>query len=312
MDAVLSVCNLTRSYGTKVAVNDISFSVNRGDILGLLGPNGAGKTTAIRIIMGILAGDCGEVRLFPGEEPVGAVTDRIGYLPEERGLYEDVTVMDNLVYLAGLKGVRRDEAFRKAMQWLEWMDLAGEASRKVDQLSKGMQQKIQFVAAVMHSPDLLVLDEPFGGLDPVNQDLFKDIIYDFQSSGAAILLSAHQMNVVEELCDSIFMIHRGERVLYGDLAEIKGGYHENIVRVRFSPGEDAGFLYGYAGVSVIESRSDQVSFRYSGNQTAEEILRDISRRLTIEELSFQKPPLHEIFVRTVRERGEQVEAAEIR
>jgi len=312
MAEMLAVRNLTRSYGDKVAVDGISFSVNRGDIFGLLGPNGAGKTTAIRIIMGILASDSGQVSLFSGDGPADAGTNRIGYLPEERGLYEDATVIDNLLYLAGLKGVTRAWASREAMEWLDRLGLADEATRKVDQLSKGMQQKIQFIASVVHRPDLLVLDEPFGGLDPVNQDLFKGVIRDLQEQGVAILLSAHQMNVVEELCDSIFMIHRGKRVLYGKLDDIKRGYHESILRVRFAPGEDAGFLERYTGAVVMESREDQVTIRYSGSREVEELLRDISENLTLEEISFQKPPLHEIFVRTVRERGDQVEPAGIR
>jgi len=213
METILDVKGLTKSFGNKKAVDNISLSVTRGEVMGLLGPNGAGKTTAIRMIMGIMAPDAGEISFNFGDGPQPLDKSRIGYLPEERGLYDDARVIENLLYLAGLKGMPAAEARREALQWLERLDLGAYANQKLEKLSKGMQQKVQFIASILHRPVLVLFDEPFSGLDPVNQDVIKEIIRELRDGGTTVLLSAHQMNMVEELCDSIFLINHGREVL---------------------------------------------------------------------------------------------------
>ncbi|MCK5213376.1 MAG: ATP-binding cassette domain-containing protein, partial [Dehalococcoidia bacterium] len=214
-DHSLSVIDVSKSFDTVRAVNQVSFEAQPGEILGLLGPNGAGKTTTIRMIMGIMQPDAGSISFsFAASDPK-SFRERVGYLPEERGLYGDAKIHDLLVYFAELKGVERTDARRRATEWIDRMDLSEWANEKVDKLSKGMQQKVQFVASILHQPDLVILDEPFSGLDPIHQDVIKEFISELREDGMTVLLSSHQMNRVEELCDRIFLIHRGKRVLYG-------------------------------------------------------------------------------------------------
>ena len=309
MDLILDVKNLSKHFGTKKAVDGISFGVPRGEIMGLLGPNGAGKTTAIRMIMGILAPDAGEIAFnFKGSfQPLDK--HKIGYLPEERGLYEDAKVTDSLVYLAGLKGKPAAEARQEAQQWLERLDLDAYADQKLEKLSKGMQQKVQFVASILHRPPLVLFDEPFSGLDPVNQDLFKEIIRELQAGGTTVLLSAHQMNMVEELCNSIFLINNGRKVLSGNLQEIKESYKEDIVELRYDPAEENNFLKMIPGLRMIREQPGLSVMRYSGSAGINALLQEFGSRLTVKALTVKKPPLHEIFIETVRERGEDVEVA---
>ncbi|HEC22866.1 MAG TPA: ATP-binding cassette domain-containing protein, partial [Chloroflexi bacterium] len=213
--ALLEVQGLTKRYDSFTAVDSLSFEVRKGEVFGLLGPNGAGKTTTIRIIMDILKPDGGEVRILG--QPPGTTREQVGYLPEERGLYRNLKVLDTLVYLAELKGTPRAEAHRRGLAWLEKVELAGWAGKKVKDLSRGMQQKLQFIASLIHDPELLILDEPFQGLDPVNVELLKGLIRELQAQGKTIMLSAHQMNLVEALCDRILLINQGKSVLYGEL-----------------------------------------------------------------------------------------------
>jgi len=308
VDLILDVRNLARSFGPKKAVDGISFGVPRGEIMGLLGPNGAGKTTAIRMIMGILVPDAGEISFDFDGHPQALDKSKIGYLPEERGLYEDVKVCDNLVYLASLKGLPAEEARREALRWLDRLDLGEYADQKLEKLSKGMQQKVQFVASVLHRPELVLFDEPFAGLDPVNQDLFKGLIRELQAGGTTVLLSAHQMNLVEELCDSIFLINHGREVLSGKLEEIKESYKENIVELRYDATEEGDFLKIIPGLRVLREQPGLAVMRYSGNDV-NALLQEFASRLTVNAITVEKPPLHEIFVETVRERGEDVEVA---
>ncbi len=309
MDLILKVENLSKSFGPKKAVDEINFGVSRGQIVGLLGPNGAGKTTAIRMIMGILSPDSGAINfLFDGPSKTLDKT-KIGYLPEDRGLYEDVRVSDNLVYLAGLKGLPSGPARERALAWLERLDLSAYADQKLEKLSKGMQQKVQFIASILHRPPLVLFDEPFSGLDPVNQDFFKEIIRELQGEGTTILLSAHQMNLVEELCDSIFLINQGREVLSGNLQEIKDSYKESIVELRYSPAEESGFLKTIPGLRILQEKPGLAVMRYSGSAGINSLLQELGSRLTINALTVKKPPLHEIFIETVRERGGVVEVA---
>lgn len=309
METILSVKDLTKSFGQKKAVDGISLSVSRGEVMGLLGPNGAGKTTAIRMIMGILTPDAGEISFNFSGRPQPLDKSKIGYLPEERGLYDDVRVIDNLLYLAGLKGRSAGEMQQDARQWLERLGLGAYADQKLEKLSKGMQQKVQFIAAILHRPELVLFDEPFSGLDPVNQDFFKEIIRELQDDGTTVLLSAHQMNLVEELCDSIFLINHGREVLSGKLQMIKESYKEDIVELRYDPVEDSGFLKRIPGLRILREQPGLVIMRYSGSAGINDLLQEFISRLTVRAITVEKPPLHEIFIETVRERGEDVEVA---
>ena len=222
MDApVLSARRLRKQYGSFIAVEDLTFDVYPGEIFGLLGPNGAGKTSTIRILMDIFKADSGEVELLG--RPPGRSRERVGYLPEERGLYRDQRVTEVLVYLARLKGVDTATARQRVQAWLERVELADWGDKRIKELSRGMQQKVQFVASLIHDPDLLILDEPFQGLDPVNVELLKGLMRSQVSEGRSIVLSAHQMNLVEELCDRILLINEGRAVLYGTFETDKEG-----------------------------------------------------------------------------------------
>jgi len=309
MEIILDVKGLTKSFGNKKAVDNISLSVTRGEVMGLLGPNGAGKTTAIRMIMGIMKPDAGEISFNFGDGPRPIDKSRIGYLPEERGLYDDARVIENLIYLAGLKGMPAGEARREAIQWLERLDLGGYAYQKLEKLSKGMQQKVQFIASILHHPVLVLFDEPFSGLDPVNQEIIKEIIRELRDGGTTVLLSAHQMNMVEELCDSIFLINHGREVLSGKLQAIKESYKESIVELRYDPAGDSSFLKMIPGLRILREEPGLAVMRYSGSAAINTLLQEFVSRLTVKAITVEKPPLHEIFVETVRERGEEIEVA---
>ncbi len=220
MTATLELAGLRKTFGDFVAVDDVSLAVPAGTIFGLLGPNGAGKTTTIRMIMDILAPDAGEIRLF-GRPRTRGDLERIGYLPEERGLYRKMTVADHLAFLGELRGLSRRDATARAGNWLERLDIADRAQRKVEELSKGLQQKVQIAGTLIHEPELVILDEPFSGLDPINQSLFKDLLAEYKRQGRTILFSTHVMEQAEKLCDAIGLISRGRVVLSGELAEIK-------------------------------------------------------------------------------------------
>jgi len=292
---VLKVEGINKSFRQNQVVKDISFEVKKGEILGLLGPNGAGKTTVIRMIMGIFQPDSGLIR-FDRDYIIDK--KRIGYLPEERGTYDDTRVLETIVYFARLKGLKKGEAEERAMNWLEKMGLKDYARNKMEELSKGMQQKVQFIISVIHNPVLLVLDEVFSGLDPVNQNLFKEIIRELAAAGITILLSSHQMNLVEELCDRIFMINKGERVLYGALEDIKD---KGIRTVSLkSRKEISDFnLKGNNKVLNLQVNGKAASFQVLGNLSFDNILEMLPEDVDIDELSILKPPLHDIFVATV-------------
>ena len=302
---VLEAKGIEKSFDGVRAVQGISFIANRGEILGLLGPNGAGKTTTIRMIMGIIRPDRGRISFFLDGRTGTLNKERIGYLPEERGLYDDTKVLETLVYFAGLKGVPPKEARRRALEWLERLDLAEWAGQRIEKLSKGMQQKVQFLAAILHKPDLVVLDEPFAGLDPVNQDLFQGFIRELKQEGMAVLLSAHQMNLVEELCDRIFLIDKGRRVLYGELEEIKGAYGEHRVELRFR-GDDS-LLRENGLIKDLKLSEDHAWFILPKGVEPDRFLRSLPGGLDVEEITIRRPSLHEIFVGVVK--GGQDETA---
>jgi ABC-2 type transport system ATP-binding protein len=293
---MLKICNLVKCYGDFTAVDDLSFEVYAGEVFGLLGPNGAGKTTTIRTVMDIFKPDGGSVSVLG--QPPGAARSRVGYLPEERGLYRDLKVLDTLVYLAQLKGTPRSTAARRAMAWLERVELADWAGRRVKDLSRGMQQKLQFVASLVHDPDLLILDEPFQGLDPVNVEMIKGMIRSLQQEGKTVVLSAHQMNLVEALCDRIVLINHGRAVLYGALAEIKRRHSAHTIRLRTPAALDA-----LPGVAHIERHDGAFTLTLAGI-TPQDLLRTlVERAIPVETFEVASMPLEEIFISVVKEGG---------
>ena len=290
---VLSVRNLRKQYGRFVAVDDLSFEVFPGEIFGLLGPNGAGKTSAIRILMDIFKADAGEIELLG--KPPGQSRERVGYLPEERGLYRNQKVLEVLVYLARLKGVDSNDARRRAQQWLERVGLQDWGAKRVKELSRGMQQKVQFVASLIHDPDLLILDEPFQGLDPVNVELLKGLMRELIADGKSVVLSAHQMNLVEELCDRILLINKGRAVLYGPLQQIKRDYAPNSVRVRAR-----NLPSDLAGVVVSERNGDIALLTLDGISAQALLATLVERNVEVESFEIATVPLNDIFVAVVQ------------
>ncbi len=299
----LEVDRISKRFGELRAVDEISFDVRRGEILGFLGPNGAGKTTSIRMVLGIFEPDQGAIRCHLPGASNGVPKQRTGYLPEERGLYADTLVFETLVYFAELKGMSRSDAHTQAESWLDRFDLLDWRKSKIEKLSKGMQQKLQFAAAVVHRPDLIVLDEPFSGLDPTNQDRLKEIIRELRARGASILLSSHQMNQVEALCDRIFLIHRGRRILYGDLDDIKAAHGEHVVQMRFDgQGTALGTL---PGVEDLQISGDRATMRLRDTTEPDAFLRALPVSVRVREISLTRPPLHDIFVRATGGRGDE-------
>ncbi len=292
---MLETRNLVKRYNGFTAVDNLSFEVYKGEIFGMLGPNGAGKTTAIRTIMDIFKPDEGIIEVLG--EPPGVVRRRIGYLPEERGLYQELKVLDVLVYLAELKGTSRSIARERASTWLERVELSDWAGRKVQDLSRGMQQKLQFVASMVHDPELLILDEPFQGLDPINVDLLKGLVRELQRAGKTVMLSSHQMNLVEVLCDRILLIDEGQAVLYGPLKEIKRRHSPKAVRLRTSARLDA-----LPGVARMEQRDDAFTLTLEGI-TPQDLLRTlVEKKIPVESFEVATAPLEDIFITVVKER----------
>jgi len=296
-EAVLEVERVTKRFGEVVAVHEVSFSARRGAILGLLGPNGAGKTTTLRMIMGIFDPDEGEIQFSLNGTTGRLDKERIGYLPEERGLYADAKVLETLVYLAELKGLDHGEAGRRARGWLTRLDLGAWSDRKIESLSKGMEQKVQFAAAILHEPDLVVLDEPFSGVDPVHQDLIKDVIRDLRERGTAVVLSSHMMNQVEELTDEIVLVDHGAAVLSGSLDAIKEAHGTHTVRLRFAG--DRAALERDLRIEGLAIDGDRATFRLPKGTTPDSFVRGLPEGIIVREISVTRPPLHDIFVQTV-------------
>ncbi|MDE3089223.1 MAG: ATP-binding cassette domain-containing protein, partial [Chloroflexota bacterium] len=285
---------LRKAFDGIVAVDHLSFQVNRGEIFGLLGPNGAGKTTTIRILMDIIKADAGSARVL-GKLP-GAARERIGYLPEERGLYRGLRVDETLVYLAQLKGMPRAAARQRAATLLERVELGEWGKRKVHELSRGMQQKVQIIASIIHDPDLVILDEPFQGLDPVNVEVVKSLIRDLRAEGKAIALSAHEMSMVEALCERILLIDHGKAVLYGALADIKKQFSPDAIEI--TPPLD---FTGWLEVARAEARdSKQLIYLTKGTAPREFLKKALDRGLPIDQFEVASMPLEQIFVQVVK------------
>lgn len=295
----IEIKEVSKAYGTKLAVNRVSFVANPGEVLGFLGPNGAGKTTTIRMMMGITAPDSGSIDFIAddGSKHQGIPQSQIGYLPEERGLYKEARVLSVLCFLAELKNINHAVAREAAMQWLNRFGLQDYAYAKVEELSKGMAQKVQFIGAIMHQPKYLILDEPFSGLDPVSQDVFKRELRALSQSGATVILSGHQMNILEELCDKIFLIHQGTEVFNGSINQIKDRYGSYMISLRTNSMATVDFVKGLdlvAGCKPLADNSYRISLK-EGIKPAQ-FLSAIPANLDVEELSLMRSSLHDIFV----------------
>jgi ABC-2 type transport system ATP-binding protein len=292
----LTFSHLRKAYAATVAVDDLSFEVRSGEVFGLLGPNGAGKSTLIRMLMDIIAPDTGAI-LLDGR-PVGPrERDRIGYLPEERGLYRRDRVRDILIYFGMLKGLGARAAAERAHDWLQRLGLPDAGARRADALSKGMQQKVQIAATLLHDPPILVLDEPFSGLDPINTVLVKDLLRERSRAGGLVILSTHQMDMVEALCDRVAMVHRGRLVLYGDLESIRRRHGEAAVLV----GAD-GELAALPGAARVESHGGLRRVTLRPGAAPRDLMRQLLERgMMVEHFEVARPRMEEIFVRTVRE-----------
>ncbi len=292
---VIEVKQLYKAFASLVAVDHLDFEVTRGEIFGLLGPNGAGKTTTIRMLMDIIAPDAGQVRVL-GQLP-GKVRERIGYLPEERGLYRGLGVAECLTYLGELKGMSHGAARRRAAELLERVELQEWARHKVQELSRGMQQKVQLVASIIHDPDLIILDEPFQGLDPINVETVKDLIRELRAAGKTIVLSAHEMIQVEVLCERIALIHHGRAVLYGALADIKRQFSPHAIEIR-----PPAALDGWPEVARSEIRDGKQRVYLANTATPREFLRALlDRGLPLQQFEMASMPLDEIFIQVVKE-----------
>ncbi|MGB8542924.1 MAG: ATP-binding cassette domain-containing protein [Candidatus Acidiferrales bacterium] len=292
MDAI-TLENVTKSYDAVTAVSGINLHVRQGAILGLLGPNGAGKTTTIRMIMNILVPDEGSIQVL-GQPVSDSTRDIIGYLPEERGLYPRMKVREIIVFLAALHGLAEDEADRRAKEWLEKLGLAEWSEKKLIDLSKGMQQKVQFITAVIHKPPLVILDEPFSGLDPVNAATVEEIMIDMRAGGSTIVLSTHRMEQVERMCDSICLIDKGRKLLDGDLRAIKQSYGKNTLHIEFT-GSDA-FLKHPAILSMTRL-GNGVEAKLKPGADPQEILKAaVQENVSIIRFELLEPSLNEIFI----------------
>ena len=290
--------NVYKSYNGNLVVNDVSFTVAQGEIFGLIGPNGAGKTTTIRMMMDITKPDSGEIGIL-GERLHEATKNRVGYLPEERGLYKKITVLQSLIYLSSLKGIGTRQARNRAEELLQRVDMLPHKEKKVEELSRGMGQIIQFLVTVIHDPQLLILDEPFAGLDPVNTKLLKEIILELRSQGKTIILSTHMMNEVEALCDRVLMINKGRTVLYGELAEIKSRYRNNSVFLEFD-----GVLGDIDGVVGKKEHGEYVELFLDGETPPQKILQHlVSQGIKVNRFEVSTPSLNEIFLQVV-EKGQ--------
>ncbi|HEX2253648.1 MAG TPA: ATP-binding cassette domain-containing protein [Thermoanaerobaculia bacterium] len=301
MQPTLELVELRKSFGDFVAVDGVSATVPPGTIFGLLGPNGAGKSTTIRMIMDIIAPDSGQVRLF-GKARRREDLERVGYLPEERGLYRKMTVLDHLGFLGELHGLRRADARQRATAWLERLEIPERGERKVEELSKGLQQKVQIAGTLLHEPEVVILDEPFSGLDPINQRLFKDLLADYKQQGRTILFSTHVMEQAEKLCDHICLISRGRAVLVGSLAEIKRREGGNTYRLEAAGDlEQARQVAGVEQVVVDEELDGRARLFLADGADSAVVLRGLVERLAVRDFRSEEPELSEIFVKVVHD-----------
>lgn len=294
MNYLLELDNVFKEYSNLIAVNQISFKVPPSCIFGLLGPNGAGKTSLIRIITGITRPDRGVVKFNVNSNNNSSL---IGYMPEERGLYKKMNVGEQLVYLCRLKGLSRDQAHQSVQKWLDKFEIQSWWNKKVEELSKGMSQKVQFIATVAHNPKLIILDEPFSGLDPINTNLIKDVIHELKNSGASILFSTHRMEQVEEMCEEIVLINKGKNVLSGPVKEIRQSHRENLFKIETQNPID---IQENPEIQIIEQHENFITVRLREGQSSNEILNYlIMKRNPILAFNEVLPTFNDIFIKTV-------------
>jgi ABC-2 type transport system ATP-binding protein len=293
--------NITKRFGQHTAVDDLSLEVPAGSIYGFIGPNGSGKTTTIRMILHIFHPDNGTIEVL-GKQGTRAANDFVGYLPEERGLYKKMSVRRVLAYYATLKGMSTGEAARAVDPWLDRMGLAKWGDHKVEALSKGMAQKVQFISAVMAKPQLLILDEPFSGLDPVNMDVLREAILELNRQGTSVIFSTHDMEMAEKMCDFVFMIYKGKKVLDGTLASIKETYGADTIRLRLDGARDG--LDQMEGVQSVRDMGQYQEVRFAGD--SQQFLRALLSKTRVELFEVTRPSLHDIFVRIAGPAAEEV------
>ncbi len=301
MAPLVELDRVSKTYERKVAVHDLSLRIEPGTMFGLLGPNGAGKTSSIRMMVGITLPDSGTVSLF-GRLFTRESLKKVGYLPEERGLYRKMKVMDQLIFMGQLRGLTAEVAAQRAQAWCERLKIVDAAQNKTEELSKGMQQKIQFIVTLLHEPELIIMDEPFAGLDPVNATLLQDTLVDLKKAGRAILFSTHRMDQAEKLCDEICLVHRGEKVLSGKMRDVKSRYERNRVIIDFE-GED-GFL-SHEAIAECKEYPGHVEIRLKEHADSQALLRAAEQHARIYRFELVEPSLEEIFIQTV---GERVDA----
>jgi ABC-2 type transport system ATP-binding protein len=300
MDSAIELLGVSKAFGRFKAVDNLSIQVPRGAMFGLLGPNGAGKTTTLRMIMNITAPDVGEIRILG--HPMDRVTqNRIGYLPEERGLYRKMKVIDHLYFLAAIKEVSRDVARQRIEGWLEKMELKPWLNKKVDELSKGMQQKIQFIATIVHDPEILILDEPFSGLDPLNVALMREYFLDFRAKGKTIIFCTHVLEQAEKLCDEICLMARSRKILEGSMKELKRRYSQDLLRISIDASlSDVNSLPGVASAKAFDGN---FLVSLAPGTDRREFLRRTLERFRVEAFSQKEPELEEIYIDAVRTAG---------
>jgi ABC-2 type transport system ATP-binding protein len=284
--------HVVKTFDEHVAVDDLSLAVPKGSVYGFIGPNGSGKTTTLRMIMNILFPDRGDILIF-NERMHGSCNERIGYMPEERGLYKRMKVRELLIFLTGLKQRKVDA--KTIDSWLERLDLIKWANEKVETLSKGMSQKVQFIATVASRPDLVILDEPFSGLDPLNTEVIKDAILELQQTGTTVIFSTHDMGMAERMCDYIFMIFKGQKVLDGTLESIKAEYGHDTLRIRGHHGDNG--LDAISGVAKINNSGNEQEIRLKPEADPHEVILKILEKTRLQSFEIVQPSLHDIFIR---------------
>lgn len=297
---IVEIENVTKTFGRLTAVNGLTLNVPKRSIYGFIGPNGSGKTTTLRMIMNILYPDSGDIRIF-GEKMKGSSTDRIGYLPEERGMYKKMKVKDLLKFYGELKGGRKVNA--EVDYWLKRLELADWGQKKIETLSKGMAQKIQFISTIVSGPELIILDEPFTGLDPVNTEVIKDAVLELKEKGSTVIFSTHDMNVAEKMCDFIFMIFKGNKVLNGTLNEIKDTYGSDTLRIRTEGG--TAVLNDLSGVEKIADFGREQELRLSHGTDFQAVAADIMKRTRVYSYELSTPSLYDIFIRIAGPEAEE-------
>ena len=300
---MLIVNNLVKKFNTTLAVDNLSFTVNPGKIFGILGPNGAGKTTTIRTILNIIKPTSGEI-IFNGNPITNEYYNVIGYLPEERGLYKRSKVIDVLIYFASLKNLNKKDALSRTDFWLKKLKISDLREKKIEQLSKGNQQKVQLIAAILHNPQLLILDEPFTGFDPINQQEVKELILSFLSEGKTIILSTHQMDLAEKLCEDILLINRGAVVSSGKLAEIKKNFGGNNVRISFNGNNDS--LNQFSEIIKFDYYKNFTEVQLKDDVNPSEFLKRLVDKIDVYHFSIVEPTLNKIFIDLIKENSDSV------